>query len=143
MGIIHICDRQKNVIFVVWDGAVTGGVWLAHARSLLAEPEWPAIFRIIGDLRTVSDTRSIRDEEIEKAAALFTADPAIVAGKRVAIVATEEFRKAKRFMELIARFRTTTVVFNTLDTACMFLGINLAETRQTLEELRTELRARG
>ena len=143
MGIIHLCERQENVIFVVWDGAVTGGEWLAHARSLLVEPEWPIISRFIVDLRTVSNTESIGDEEIEQAVAIFTADPGIVAEKRVAIVATEEFRKAKRFVELVARFSSTIVVFNTLDTACMFLGISLVETRKTLEDLRADLRACG
>jgi hypothetical protein len=65
-----------------------------------------------------------------------------VAGKRGALVAQEEFRRANKIGDLLAaRFGASSVTFNRLDTACIFLGLNLAEIRRTLEQLRAEIRS--
>ena len=140
MSIIHLCDGQRNMTFVVWDGEVTGGEWLKHVRELLADPDWPAINRFLVDLTTVSNTQSIRENVIREALAIFSENPALLAGKKNAIVARDEFRKAKRFEASVARFGTTTIVFNSLDTASIFLGIDVKEAHQVIERLRSRLR---
>ena len=65
MGILHYSDRQKGIVFVVWDGQVTWAYWYKHVRMLLADPDWPMISRFIVDLQSVTDTSSIGDEEKE------------------------------------------------------------------------------
>jgi hypothetical protein len=140
MGILHYSDRQKGIVFVVWDGQVTWAHWYEHMRTLLAHPDWPVISRFIVDLRSVTDTSSIRDKEIDQVKIAFTSDQPALAGKRSAIIASREFRRASRFAELVERFGTSTVVFNNLDTACLFLGIDFMEAHKTLEGLRLKLR---
>jgi hypothetical protein len=140
MGIIHSCDTQRGVTFIVWDGIVTWDDWRQHVAKLLADPGWFATPRFIVDVQTVTDTSSIGMDEMEQVYELFGSGPAILANKRSAVIAKEEFSRAKRFGDLIARFGTSSIVFNTLDTACLFLGIDFKETRQVLEELRAELR---
>jgi hypothetical protein len=141
MGILHVCDKQKNIIFVVWDGRVTADDWLNQAPKLLAEPDWPHISRVIGDAQTASDTASIGDKELEAVAALFGAHPETVVKKKVAVLANNMFGRARKFGAQLERFGTSLVVFNRLDTACMFLGIDPIETEETLEQLRLRLRS--
>jgi hypothetical protein len=46
MSILHYSDRQKGVVFVVWDGQVTRAHWREHVQRLLADPDWPMISRL-------------------------------------------------------------------------------------------------
>jgi len=143
MGITHVCDREKNIIFIVWDGAVTADDWLNQAPKLLAEPDWPNISRLIADVHTATDTASITDTVIEKITALYGARPEIVSKKRLAILANDLFGKARRFGTLLSRYGTSVIVFNRLSTACTFLGIDPTDTGQILDQLRARLRSAG
>jgi hypothetical protein len=105
-------------------------------QRLLADPDWPMISRFIVDLQSVTDTSSIGDE----VRIVFTSDQPALSGKRSAIIASSEFRRASRFAELVERFGTSTFVFNHLDTACLFLDIDFKETHKILEGLRLRLR---
>lgn len=141
MGILHLADRKQGVTFIVWDGVVTWDHWLKHMHALKADPNWYHTTRFIADLQTVSDTSSISEQQVDQAMEIFGGNPPIVAGKRGALVAQEEFHRANKVGDLIARFGALSVTFNSLDTACIFLGLNLAETRRTLEQLRAEIRS--
>ena len=143
MAIIHESDGQRDMTFIVWDGEVIWDDWLKHMEELMADPEWRRLPRFIADLQTVSDTSTIGDDAIKQAAALISANREILAKKTGAVVADEEFWRARRFGELLSEFGTSTVVFNTLDIACLFLNLDVAETRQTLKQLRAKLRING
>ena len=47
------------------------------------------------------------------------------------------------FSGLLAELGTSTVVFNTLDTACLFLSLDVDESRLAIEQLRAQLRSGG
>jgi hypothetical protein len=143
MGILHYSDIKKGIIYIVWDGEVTWDDWRKQIQTLLADPAWPVFPRFIADLWTVSDTSTIGYEEIDEAVSIFTSNQTALGNKRGAVVARDVFGKAGRFVKQIARFGTSMVVFNNLDTACLFLGIDLHETHQTLERLRATLRSRA
>ena len=140
MGILHYSDRQRGIVFVVWNGKVTWDEWRQHIHQLLADPDWRTTTRFLVDLQTVTDTSSIGDREIEEVRSVFAGDQAALEGKRAAIIALDEFRRASRFAEFIERFSRSAIVFNHLDTACLFLDIDLGEARQVLDQLRLQLR---
>jgi hypothetical protein len=140
MGILHYSDRQKGVIYVVWDGKVTWDDWREHVQVQVSDPDWSIIPRFIVDLQSVTDTSSIGNEEIDQVKTVFASDPPALSGKRTAIIASDEFRRASRFAALVEPFGTSIVVFNNLDTACLFLGIDFMETQKTLVGLRVKLR---
>ncbi len=141
MGILHFSDRQKGVTFIVWDGIVTWDDWREHVLRMTGDPAWESTPLFIADLQSVSDTTAINPELIDEITALFGTKVKALGRKRNAVVAKDEFWRAKRFGELIERFGTTSVTFNSLDTACLYLGLDLAETQQQLEELRADLQA--
>ena len=58
---------------------------------------------------------------------------------RAAIVAGEAFPKAVEFERLISRYGASAIVFNSLGTACTWLGMSDDEVEQKLQQLRAEL----
>ena len=140
MGILYVCDRQQDIIYIVWDGKVTGDDWLNHAAKLLAEPDWSHISHMITDARTAFDTASIGDKEIKAAAVLFAAHAETLVKKKVAIVANDLFGRAIKLEAQVSRLGVSVVVFNSVDTACIFLNIDPTDARQRLEQLSTSLR---
>ena len=140
MGIIHECDKQKSITYIVWDGKVAWDDWLQHVEGLNADSDWSACSLFLADLQTVSDTSTIGEEAFEQAAALLGANPEIISRKRGAVVADDEFWRARLLGRLLSEFGTSTLVFNTLDIACSYLGLDKAETHQTIRQLRAKLR---
>ena len=54
MGVIYSTDKRNNIIYIVWDGRINIDNWLQQISALSAEPDWPAISRIVADARTAS-----------------------------------------------------------------------------------------
>ncbi len=140
MGILHFSDGQRGIIHVVWHDVVTWQDWLNQIRKLKSDPVWHSSNRFIEDLRSVIDTSTIGLAEVDEAVKAFSVDNNSIMHKRGAVIALEEFAKARRFADLSARLGMSVVIFNSLDTACLFLGLDLVETRRVLEGLRSQLR---
>jgi hypothetical protein len=136
MSIRYHLDRKGDLLSILWEGRVTGEEWLAHIRQVTAEPDWPAVTRILADLRGVADIASIHEADITQAVALFRAAPGNLAGKKAAVPAADAFRQATAFQKAIAHFGPRVIVFNTLETACVYLGLDLAEAQGVLAGLR-------
>jgi len=143
MAIIQLLDRPKNIIYIVWDGDTTAEKWLDQARQLVAQPDWRAISRLIADVHTAANPDTIGDKAMEAVAALFGTQLETVRKKRIAVLASDLFGRTRTLSTLLAPLGVSMVVFNHLDTACTFLGINPADTQQTLEQLRLKLRSEG
>src|SRR6188474_3654637 len=122
MSIVYRINQERGVAFVVWDGLVTADEWLAHVRRLLADADWPPDRRLhLSDLRTATPDASIDEVVLKQAADLFGPQ---VANLRAAIVAGDAFEKAGIFERLITRYRPFVFVFNTLNPACGWLGVD-------------------
>ena len=139
MGIVQHFDPSKGLAFIVWDGSVTAEEWFIAARNLISNPAWIQASRVLADVRSAVDTSTIRDAEIARAVEILSADPSALRSKRLALIARDAFGKARQFAQLISRFGISAVVFNSLDTACLFLGMEAAEAYQVLEGIRRQL----
>ncbi len=139
MGILQRFDPEKGIVFVVWDGVVTAQEWFTYAQKLASHPDWPATPRVLGDLLSVKDTSSIHNREIEHAVEIFSANPRALRNKKLAVIAADEFGKARHFEDLLTHFGVSSVVFNNLDTACLFLGVDMLHAYRTLDAMRQEL----
>ena len=143
MGILQLLDKPKNIIHIVWDGQINADEWLNQAHQTMAQPEWRAISRLIVDVHTASKNDSIGMKEMEAVAALFGMEAPAATKKRVAAIANHLFGRARTFSSLVSPFGVSMVVFNHLDTACAFLGLDPGSTEQILEQLRRRLRSEG
>jgi len=139
MGILQRFDPQKGIVFVVWDGIVTAEEWLRYAQKLVSHPDWAGTPRILADLLSVKDTSSIHNREIEHVAEIFSANPRALRNKKLAVIAQDEFGKARHFEDLLMHFGVSSVVFNNLDTACLFLGMDVLYAYRMLDTMRQEL----
>jgi hypothetical protein len=135
VSISYRLDKQRGVTCAVWDGLVTADIFLAHARRLLADPDWPPGGRHLSDLRTAQLDESLDDVALKTVADLYGTHPKI-GTMRVAVVAGEFFEKAGVFERYIARHRPFLFVFNSLNPACSWLGLDANEIDPILDELR-------
>ena len=140
MGILCELDTTRRTVFIVWDGIVTPEDWYRNVHELLAKPELPSIQRIIVDSHTVTNSSDIGDTEIEIVTGLLQTQIKTMFNKSMAVYADNMFGRAKKAETAISRLGIAIVVFNRLDTACTFLGIQPEKTREMLEGLRLKLR---
>jgi hypothetical protein len=140
MSIAYHIDHERGLALVLWNGVVTAAEFLAHARWLVADPAWPPSGgRHLTDLRSATLHPSIDDGVLREAADIFGAHPRI-AGLRHAIVAGDAFVKADAFERLIRRYGLFAFVFNSLNPACAWLGIDATDAGRILQSLRTQAR---
>ena len=139
MSILYRIDRQIGITYTVWAGLVTAAEFLTHARKLTSDPDWPPYRRLhIADLLNASTDASIDPETLLKAAGIFAEKPETISNMKAAVVASEIFMKATAFERLMATTQLSIIVFNGLDTACKWLGIDSAETKNALQDLRVQ-----
>jgi hypothetical protein len=101
MSILHRYDGQRGILRVVWDGVVTWQDWSKQIEKVTSDPRWHSSQRFLADLRSVTDTSTIGPAEVDDAVKAFSADRDSLTHKRGAIVALQEFGKARRFADLL------------------------------------------
>lgn len=139
MTIIQRFEKQKRIIFVMWDGSVTAKQWFQYAERLVSHPTWKSTPRLLADLRSVEDTSTIGNEAMDHAVNIFTAERAGLTGKKIAVIAGDAFGKASRFGGLLSSYGVSLVVFNVLETACVYLGVDVTYANQVLDDMREQL----
>jgi hypothetical protein len=92
----------------------------------------------LADLRVASDDASIDDGVLAQAADLYARHRDRIAGMKAAIVAgpVQAYTKAVAVERRLSRYGASVFVFNALDTACTWLGVNPDEVDRTLQGLR-------
>jgi hypothetical protein len=135
VSISYRLDHQRGLTCGVWDGLVTGNDFLAHVKRITADPAWPPGNLHLTDLSTAIVDATIDDGVMKAAADLFGTHPK-VAGLRIAVVAGGAFEKAGIFERHIARYRPFMFVFNSLNPACSWLGLDAKEIGPILDDVR-------
>jgi hypothetical protein len=142
MGIAYRCDEGTGLCVSVWDGEVTVDDRHRHIAALAADPQWGARGLLLTDLTGVSAAHRPSAKEVLDAAAEFSAKLAEpVRHAKWAMVANETFVLAQRFSTYLEEEVPRLIVFNDLDTACTWLGVDTAASRAVIDELRAGLRA--
>ena len=137
MGITYRIDKARGITVVLWDKLVTSEQFLAHVRTLLADAEWPPQQRLhLCDLRQASIDASIDEACLKSAADLYGTKREKISTMKVAIVAGEAFAKSKQFERFMSPYSATVIVFNNIETACAWLGVDVTHTKRKLDELR-------
>ncbi len=140
MSIIYRIDKDRGVAFSVWQGEVTPADFLAKLRAELADPDWPPRRRAhLVDLRTyaVREDAAAVEAAISTAIGIYAERRDKVARMRMAIVASDAFAHALSFQRLSLPGPLKVIVFNSLPTACAWLGLDMMDAERALEELRS------
>ena len=143
MSIVYRIDQEKGLTVVLWEGVVTADEFLAHVRRLTSDADWPPPKRLhLSHLWFTSLDASMDDAIIEQAAHLYGNHLKEGENMKVAIVASEAFKKAVAFERVLLRYGASVVAFNFLENACMWLGIEAEEIERLLRQLRGQARGR-
>jgi hypothetical protein len=139
MGIAYRLERQLSLMTTVWDGAVTVDDWQRHLEDIFEDPDWPSVTRNLTDLRS-ADLSAITEANRVQAVSMYGGHEQHVRGKKSAVVAGDNFDRARAFESHNEPQGMRLIVFNDLFNACTWLGIDTPAAMDTLEELRTDLR---
>ena len=140
MAIAFAFDEAELLSLAVWVGTVTADDWRAQASRRVTDPALVAAQRLFVDVRLWTPNESIGKEVIREVAQRYGTSGVPVAGKKLALVAEAGFWDARMFEDAMSEYGAKTIVFNDLDTACTWLGIDSASTRQRVEQMVAALR---
>jgi len=139
MGIAYRLEKQLGLMTTVWDGAITADDWQSHLRETFDDPDWPAVTRNLTDLRS-ADLTAITESTRVESVAMYGPYAQHVRGKKSAVVAGDNFDRARDFESHNEPPGLRLIVFNDLFNACTWLGIDTSTSTDTLEQLRSDLR---
>jgi hypothetical protein len=142
MGISYRVDTATGLSVSVWDGEVTGDQRREHMQALASDDAWGAGGLYLTDLTGVASSSVPGVDEVLDAAAAFLETLASQVGRaKWAIVAGDTFERAQRFGSYIEEEVPRLIVFNALDTACTWLGVDVLAARAVVDALREEIRS--
>jgi hypothetical protein len=126
-------------ILEVWAGRITQEDLLEGERRELEDPNLPSAPRVLVDITRASFDPSIQERELGQLVDIYLHFRNKIAGARVAIVAGKEFEKASLYGRLAGREKINVIVFITINTACVWLGVNELEVREWVKRTQAEL----
>jgi hypothetical protein len=140
VGILFRCDREIGCTFELWDRTVSLEQWLESSAKLVADPDWPTGRRHLTDLRTGDTVSAIHDSDLKEISELFSIYAERVAGLKLAMVAEKNQRRPELFAQVVFGIGVEAAVFRSLEEACAWLNVDLAQTESILLSLRAQLR---
>ena len=113
--------------------------WLRSIAAFLAEPELQTIGSVIVDAQYLTDDSSITDADIDESSRIFARVPQTRNRIKFAVVTGYVFGNRGKVERALICMGIVVVIFNRLETACIYLDIPLEQTQQTLDELRAKV----
>lgn len=130
---------KSGLVLVVWAGNVAREALFEGERRLLTDPKLPSAPQVFVDITRASFETSIGEKEFQHLADLYQLHRDKTAGARVAILAGKDFERASLHGRVAEREKVNVMVFNTFNTACLWLGVKESEVREGLERIYSEL----
>jgi hypothetical protein len=141
MGIAYRCDSATGLSVEVWGGDVSADQARRHIEQLAADPQWSQSRRIVTDLTSMAADSRPTPDQIAELAAVFLRELAYLVGDvKWAVIADRTFDDALGFGAHIKHEVRRMIVFNSLATASVWLGIDPGDVQPVLDDLRVRLR---
>jgi len=140
MGIASVYVEPGDLLVIVWDGKVTLAEWEESVRRQLDdEYGWRLGRRRLVDL-TTADVSELESADVKHVVETTATRIRSVAGRRQAVVTAFDWQLANEFAQRSSQIGALTIVFDRLESACAWLGVEATAMLPYLETLRTELR---
>ncbi|MFA5833298.1 MAG: hypothetical protein WDA22_07475 [Bacteroidota bacterium] len=139
VSIQYNIQKEKNLIISLWHHNVTFDQWMNNVKKLIVEPDFKQAVKQIVDIHIGSADISIGQEEIKQVVDFIAQHPEVILGRKIAIVAGKEFNRSSFFTQLARSQFLNAIVFNDLQTACKWLGVDRQEAEVSIERIRKEL----
>jgi hypothetical protein len=139
MSMVYSLDASKSMAFAIWDGVISAEEWSQSITAFLAEPELQTVGSVIVDAQHLTDDSSITDADIDEYNGVFARVLQATNRMKFALVTGYVFGKRGKVEHALMCMGVVVVIFNLLETACIYLDIPLQETQRTLDELRARV----
>lgn len=129
--------NDGSMVVEFWTGQVTHDELLAHERRHLSDPLIKAGASVLVDAqRAHFDTT---EEEIADIAVLYSRVVGKLKVTRMALLVNNEtYERALVFMKEVEGYGVKVIIFNSLDIACTWLGLDVNVARKQLQALQAE-----
>jgi hypothetical protein len=142
VGISYRTDDAGCAVSV-WDGEITTDVVRAHMAAVEADRRWVEAGCYVTDLRTVSAASAPSPVDVLAVADAFREQLSLsMRGRRWAIVAGDLVEHLTQFKRRVDEHDVVMMPFGTLEAACHWTGGDYEVIRQSIHELRAEIRNR-
>ena len=131
--------KEEGLVFEVWAGKISKEELIHHVIKHINDPALPAAPKLLVDISAASFDHSIGEKEIDEFVNLYRERRDKLAGAKVAVVATHDFDRAKKYERKAITLSIDVIVFNEIGTACAWLGIDMNRAREWMNSKRAEL----
>lgn len=134
MGIAY--RHTPRISVDVWSGTIEPEDAARHVEAIAGEAEWGVQGAILTDLTGIDVASRPSPEALKAVATMFVERM----GNRIrdakwAVVADVTFEDATEFSTYVESTAPRLIVFNEIETACAWLGVDEADVRAIIEEL--------
>jgi hypothetical protein len=136
--VIYKIFPAHRLMLKLWCGDITNSILFSHEREQFLDPDFPAGPKVIVDV-TAAKMIELEGAMFEEFATIYAGHRHLAAGARVAIVASEQFERARKYEAAVAKLGVDVIAFNALSTACTWIGAPFQETAQWFAGARAEM----
>lgn len=129
--------NDGSMVVEFWTGQVTHDELLAHERRHLSDPLIKAGASVLVDAQRARFGTT--EEEIADIAVLYSRLVGKLKVTRMALLVNNEtYERALVFMKEVEGYGVKVIIFNSLDIACTWLGLDVNVARKQLQALQAE-----
>jgi len=129
--------NNGSVVVEFWTGQVSQEELLAHERLHLSDPLIKAGATVLVDAERAHFGTTV--EEIKEVSDLYGRVTGNLKVSRMALLVNKEtYERALVFLKQVEGYGVRVIVFNSLDIACIWLGLDVNVVRTQLQVLRAE-----
>lgn len=129
--------NDGSMVVEFWTGQVTHDELLAHERRHLSDPLIKAGASVLVDAQRARFGTT--EEEIADIAVLYSRVVGKLKVTRMALLVNNEtYERALVFMKEVEGYGVKVIIFNSLDIACTWLGLDVNLARKQLQALQAE-----
>ncbi|MCS6283925.1 MAG: hypothetical protein H8K08_00745 [Nitrospira sp.] len=129
--------NDGSMVVEFWTGQVTHDELLAHERRHLSDPLIKAGASVLVDAQRARFGTT--EEEIADIAVLYSRVVGKLKVTRMALLVNNEtYERALVFMKEVEGYGVKVIIFNSLDIACTWLGLDVNVARKQLQALQAE-----
>ena len=140
-GIVPIASRYDpgmGVIIEVYDGDVAFDEWHDHIAAMLDDPVLGETTRSLVDMSSAR-LEPLTDEQNEEMHSLFEARSMSLTGRKMAIIAGQSGTERDVEQRAVERLKGRAIVFSSVATACIWLGVEEKAVTTAVDNLRASL----
>jgi len=130
---------NSGLVIEVWAGKITKEEVFDHVGRHWSDPNKSLDSKIFVDITRADFDLSIGEKDIQQIIDLYRHFRGKTDGARIAIVAGNDFDRASLFGRLAEREKLNVIVFNSITTACIWLGVKILEVQDCLKRIDAEL----